>query len=74
LNVKNNNVSPIFQLFFVEGMDMTINIPEDSADPMAPTTQQAPSVTISSFISSASAIPMASAILDDIQLHLAISA
>jgi hypothetical protein len=64
----------LFQLFFVEGMDMTTNIPEDSADPMAPTTQQAPSVTISSFISSASVIPMASAIPDDIQLHLAISA
>jgi hypothetical protein len=56
----------LFQLFFVEGMDMTTNIPEDSADPMTPTTQQAPSVTISSFISSASVIPMASAIPDDI--------
>jgi hypothetical protein len=74
LNVKNNNASPIFQLFFVEGMDMTTNIPEDSADPMAPTTQQAPGVTISSFISSALAIPMASTISDGIQLHSAISA
>jgi hypothetical protein len=52
---------------------MTTNIPEDSADPMAPTTQQALGVTISSFISSASAIPVASAILDGIQLHSAIS-
>jgi hypothetical protein len=68
LNVKNNNLSPIFQLCFVEGMDMTTNIPEDSADPMVPTTQQAPGITISSFISSASAIP------DGIQLHSAISA
>jgi K+-transporting ATPase A subunit len=52
---------------------MTTNIPEDSGDPMAPTTQQALGVTISSFISSASAIPVASAILDGIQLHSAIS-
>jgi hypothetical protein len=74
LNVKNNNASPIFQLFFVEGIDMTTNIPEDSADPMAPTTQQASGVTISSFISSASAIPMASATPDGIQLHSTISA
>jgi hypothetical protein len=63
-----------FNYFFVEGMDMTTNIPENSTDPMAPTTQQAPGVIISSFISSASAIPMASTIPYGIQLHSAISA
>jgi hypothetical protein len=47
-------------------MDMTTNIPEDSANPMAPTTQQAPGIKISSFISSALAILMASAIPDGI--------
>jgi hypothetical protein len=47
-------VSPVFQLFFVEGMDMLPNIPEASANPMAPTTQQDPGVTIASFISTAS--------------------
>jgi hypothetical protein len=67
-------VSPIFQLFFVEGMDMPTNIPEASANPMAPTTQHAPSITIASFSSTALEIPMASAIPDDIQLDSAISA
>jgi hypothetical protein len=40
-----NKVSPIFQLFFVEGMNMTTNIPEAPPNPMAPTTQQAPDIT-----------------------------
>jgi hypothetical protein len=74
LNVKNNNASPIFQLFFIEGMDMTTNIPEVSANPMATITQQAPGVIIASFISTASAITIASAILDGIQHASAISA
>jgi hypothetical protein len=56
-------------------MDMPPNILEASVNPMAPTTQQAPGVTIVSFISTASAsgIPMASAISDDIQLDSDIS-
>jgi hypothetical protein len=74
LNVKNNNASHIFQLFFVEEMDMTTNIPEVSANPMATITQQAPDVTIASFISTASAITIVSAILDGIQHDSAISA
>jgi hypothetical protein len=55
-------------------MDMPTNIPEASANPMAPTTQQAPGVTIVSFISTALGIPMASAIPDGIQLDSTISA
>jgi hypothetical protein len=55
-------------------MDMTTNIPKASADPMAPTTQQALDVIIASFISTASPIPMASAIPDGTQLASAISA
>jgi hypothetical protein len=45
---------------------MSINILEASANPMAPTTQQALVVTIASFISTVSEIPLASGILDDI--------
>jgi hypothetical protein len=52
---------------------MPTNIPEASANPMAPTTQQAPGVTIVSFISTALGIPMASAIPDGIQLDSTIS-
>jgi hypothetical protein len=48
-------------------MDMPTNIPEASANPMTPTTQQALAVTIVSFISTASAIP------EGIQLDSAIS-
>jgi hypothetical protein len=55
-------VSPIFQLLFVGAMYMPTNILEASANPMDSITQQAPAVTIASFISTASAIPMASAI------------
>jgi hypothetical protein len=40
-DLLNNKVSPIFQLFFVDGMDIPTNIPEASPNPMAPTTQQA---------------------------------
>jgi hypothetical protein len=74
LNVKNNNDSPIFQLFFTEGMDMTTNISEVSANPMATITQQAPGVTIAPFISKTSSIIIASAIPDGIQHDSAISA
>jgi hypothetical protein len=49
-------------------MDMPTNILEVSANPMATTTQQAPAVTIASFISTTSGIPMASAIPEGIQL------
>jgi hypothetical protein len=54
---------------------MPPNIQEAWANPMAPTTQQALGITIASFISTASAseIPMASAIPDDIQLDSDIS-
>jgi K+-transporting ATPase A subunit len=64
----------MYSNFFVEGMDIRTNIPEASANPMAPTTQQSPSVTVASFISTASGISMASAILDGIQRDSAISA
>jgi hypothetical protein len=52
---------------------MPTNIPEASANPMTPTTQHAPIVTIASFISLASGIPMTSAIPEGIQLDLVIS-
>jgi hypothetical protein len=55
-------------------MDMTTNIPEALDDLMAPITQQALGVTIASFISTASAITIASAIPDGIQHDSAISA
>jgi hypothetical protein len=55
-------------------MDMITNIPEASSDPMAPTTQQAPGVTIASFISTTLSISMGSIISDGIQLDSAISA
>jgi hypothetical protein len=73
-DLLDTKVSPVFQSFFVEGMDMPPNIPEASANPMAPTTQQDLGVTIASFISTALGIPMASAIQDGIQLDSAISA
>jgi hypothetical protein len=53
---------------------MTTNILEASANPMAPTTQQAPDVAIASFISIASKILMVSAIPDGVPLDSAISA
>jgi hypothetical protein len=59
-------VFPIFQLLFVEGMDMPTNILEASANPVAPTTQQALGVTLASFISTTSGIRMASSIPDGI--------
>jgi hypothetical protein len=73
-DLLDTKVSPVFQSFFVEGMDMPPNITEASANPMAPTTQQDLGVTIASFISTASGIPMASPIQDGIQLDSAISA
>jgi hypothetical protein len=63
-----NKISHIFQLFFIEGIDMTTNILEASANPMAPTTQQAPDVAIASRILMVSAIP------DGVPLDSAISA
>jgi hypothetical protein len=55
-------------------MDMPTNIPEASANPVAATTQQAPAVTIASFISVPTGIPLALAIPEGIQLDSAISA
>jgi hypothetical protein len=55
-------------------MDMTTNITEASADPMAPKTQQALVVTIALFISTTSTISMASIIPNGIQLDSTISA
>jgi hypothetical protein len=48
----------MFQLCLIEGMNMPTNIPEASANPIDSTTQHAPAVTIASFISIASRIPM----------------
>jgi hypothetical protein len=53
--------------YFLEGMDMTTNIPDVSANPMTIITQQAPCVTIASFILTVSAITIVSAIPDGIQ-------
>jgi hypothetical protein len=50
MTVNDNTISPIFQLFFEEEMDMAINIPEASTILMAPITQQAPTITIASVI------------------------
>jgi hypothetical protein len=72
--VIDNMVSPIFQLFFIEEMDMATNIPEASVNPMAPITQQAPAITIGSFILVASGILMASSTPEGIQLNSVISA
>jgi hypothetical protein len=73
-DLLDNKVSPVFQLFFIEGLDMPPNIPEASANPMALTTQQTLGVTIASFISTTSGIPIASRIPDGIQLDSDISA
>jgi hypothetical protein len=73
-DLLDNKVSPIFQLFFVEGMDMPTNIPEASTNQMSPTTQHALAVIIASSISTAPGIPMASPISEDIQLDSAITA
>jgi hypothetical protein len=69
-----NKVSPMFQLIFVEEMDIPTNISKASANPMAPTTQQTPTIIIASFISTVSGIPMASVMPEGIQLDSAISA
>jgi hypothetical protein len=53
--------------YFLEGMDMTTNIPDASANPMTIITQQASCVTIASFILTVSAITIVSAIPDGIQ-------
>jgi hypothetical protein len=53
--------------YFLEGMDMTTNIPDASATPMTIITQQASCVTIASFILTVSAITIVSAIPDGIQ-------
>jgi hypothetical protein len=55
-------------------MGIPSNIPEAPANPMALTTQQALGITIASFISTASGIPMALTIPDGIQLDSDISA
>jgi hypothetical protein len=60
--------------YFLEGMYMPTNIPEVSTNPMAPTTQQAPAITIASFISTPSGIPMVTTISESIQLDSTISA